>query len=67
MTNRRRMILTVASLLFGMGLAAMIFYMKWGTFSGQTWLTFMTVFGYSALIVIGIGWYLQRRSKKKGE
>ncbi len=64
MTNRRRFILTTASLLFGMTLSAMLFYMKWGTFTGKTWLNFLTVFGYSALIVIGVGWFLQRRSNK---
>ncbi len=65
MTNRRRLTLTIFSLLFGMLLSAMIFYMRWGQFSEQTWLSFMTVFGYSALIVVGIGWYLQHRSRKK--
>jgi cytochrome bd-type quinol oxidase subunit 1 len=64
MTNRRRLILTILSLSFGMLLAAMIFYLKWGQFSDKTWLSFLTVFGYSALIVIAIGWFLQRRSRK---
>lgn len=64
MTNKRRYILTAASLTLGMLLSLLIFYLKKGKFDNQTWLSFGTVFLYSLLIVLGIGWYLQRKSSR---
>lgn len=67
MTNKRRYVLTAVSLSIGLILSLVIFYIKRGKFDNQTWLFFGTVMGYSILIVLGIGWYLQRKSKKKNQ
>ncbi|MFI5217966.1 MAG: hypothetical protein ACHQNT_00660 [Bacteroidia bacterium] len=67
MTDKRRYTLTAISLTIGLAMSVLIFYIKRGTFDNQTWLFFGTVMGYSILIVFGIGWFLQRRSKKKNQ
>lgn len=64
MTNKRRYFLTIVSLSVGMIISLLIFYLKKGKFDNHTWLSYGTVFTYSLLIVLGIGWYLQRKSKK---
>ncbi|MBL7928153.1 MAG: hypothetical protein JNL47_01595 [Bacteroidia bacterium] len=65
MTNRRRAILTGVSLSIGFLLSILLFYFKKGQFDQQSLFFLGTVMAYSILIVVGIGWYLQRNSKKK--
>jgi hypothetical protein len=65
MTNKRRYILTAASLTMGMILSVGLIFFKKRTFDRESLLYLGTVFAYSVLIVIGIGWYLQRKSNKK--
>jgi hypothetical protein len=63
MTNRRRAILTGVSLSIGFLLSILLFYFKKGKLDQQSWFFLGTVLAYSILIVVGIGWYLQRKSK----
>lgn len=64
MTNRRRIFLTTMSLGIGTALSFFIFYLKKGSLDKESLLYLGTVFGYSALIVVGIGWYLQKKGNK---
>lgn len=64
MTNKRRYFLTAMSLCIGMAISMLIIYMKKGGFNNESWLYLGTVFGYSLLIVAGIGWYLQKKANK---
>lgn len=63
MTNRRRAILTAVSLSIGFLLSILLFYFKKGQLDQQSWYFLGTVLAYSILIVVGIGWYLQKKSK----
>ena len=65
MTNKRRYFLTIVSLSIGMIISLLISYLKKGKLDSKAWLSYGTVFTYSLLIVLGIGWYLQRKSKKE--
>jgi hypothetical protein len=64
MTNRRRAILTGVSLTIGFLLSILLFYLKKGKLDDQSLFFLGTVLAYSIIIVAGIGWYLQRKSKK---
>ena len=65
MTNRRRFFLTTISLTIGTILSVGIIFLKKGSLDRESLFYLATVFGYSVLIVVGIGWYLQRKSNKE--
>lgn len=66
MSNRRRLVLTVVSVLIGTVLSVLIFKMKNRNqeFTNNEWLWLGTNFGFSLLIVIGIGFYFLRKKDK---
>lgn len=66
MSPRRRIILTVLSVSIGTALSVWLFKMKNSgkPLSDNDWLWLSTNFGFSLLIVLGIGIYLLKRKDK---